>query len=177
MKSIITSREYKVMLRHDWFAGSETALLARCKEFWLDFQELTKDLNLKCRGEFDEVKVNRQITFLDTKEHFLNKNSYVFRERVDLDKNEKEITLKFRHRDRFISQERDMATSLVTGKKAKIKFEEDLKLPFDSLYSFSTTKEIDDDQSFDTMKKLDSAFPGLEDGIDTNELRRKKLKL
>ncbi len=165
------------MLRHDWFAGSEPDLLARCKEFWQDFQELIKDLNLSCNGKFDTVKINRQITFFDTKEHFLNKNSYVLRERIDLDKKGREITLKFRHRDRYISQERDMATSLVEGKKAKTKFEEDLKLPLGSLYSFSTTKEIDEYQAFDNIKKLDSAFPGLEDGIGTKGVRRKKLKL
>ena len=113
---LITSREYKVMLRHDWFAGSESELLDRSNEFWMDFQEIMQELNLKCTGAPHQVKVHRHITFFDTKGHLLNKNAYVFRERTDPKKVEREITLKFRHKDRCVSQERDMSTSLEESK-------------------------------------------------------------
>ena len=105
------------MLRHDWFAGSEEELIDRCKEFGLDFQEMLQELNLKCIGELNQMKAQRHITFFDTKAHLLNKSAYVFRERIDPIKEEREITLKFKHRDRCISQERDMSTNLEEGKK------------------------------------------------------------
>ena len=53
----------------------------------------------------------------------------------------------------------------VGGERSRTKFEEDIKGPFSSLYSFSTTVAIHDDQTFDTLSDVARLFPGLRDRL------------
>jgi hypothetical protein len=48
-----------------------------------------------------------------------------------------------------------------TGRKGRTKFEEDIKGPFLSLYSFSTTVAADDDETSWTLGKVSALFPDL----------------
>jgi len=72
----------------------------------------------------------------------------------------REITLKFRHRDRYISQAREMKDK--DGKDKKQKFEEDVKVPiFVSLYSFSNKIKIKQDKNINKLNDPGRLFPDL----------------
>ena len=137
----VVSREYKAMLRHTLFRGGEKALLKAAGGAWRDFSNRIADVALGTKGELTKIKGPRLITFFDTSKHDLNARHYIFRERRDTETGNREVTLKFRHPDRNVAQDRNMKAR-VGGERSRTKFEEDIKGPFSSLYSFSTTVAI-----------------------------------
>jgi hypothetical protein len=137
----VQSREYKVMLRPQGFSGDEQAMLQECGAFWRDFCAKAGDVIIDADGALGNIKTRRLITFFDTPKQLLNGSSYIFRERRDLNSPKREVTLKFRQADRFVAQDRNMDPAGAAD--AKTKFEEDIKAPFLSLYSFSTTLPAD----------------------------------
>ncbi len=157
MTQNVVSREYKVMLRKDKFVGSQDDLLKQAEKFWNAFKNSIKDIVFDTDGSLDTVAKQRSIRFYDTADLRLRKNNYIFRERVDLKTKEREVTLKFRHPDRYISQDRDM--NAADKKKGKTKFEEDIKLPFIKLYSFSTKQPIPDDKSLNKLNDPGKLYP------------------
>ncbi len=160
MQQKVGSREYKVMLKEERFVGLPADLLERAGEFWNVFQGSIQDIVLDIDGNLNTIKKQRSIRFYDSKDHHLKNNSYVFRERVDLSTRKREVTLKFRHQDRYISQDRDMAASDVENGDPK--FEEDIKLPFIKLYSFSTKQPIKDGKILNKMKDPGRLYPDLQ---------------
>ena len=159
MNTLVSSREYKVMLQKQQFNGSRAQLLKQAGEFWSDFKKSIRDVVLDTDGSLDKVEKERTIKFYDTSDCRLRKNSYVFRERVNLKTKEREVTLKYRHPDRYISQDRDMAAA--KKKKGKTKFEEDIKLPFVKLYSFSTKQPISDGKNLNQLNDPGKLYPDL----------------
>ena len=91
------------------------------------------------------------------------KNDYVFRERVDMGSEIREVTLKFRHPDRYISEDRDM--SAAKSGKGKMKFEEDIKLPFFTLYSLSTKQTIGYNTNINKLNDIGELYLGLKKRI------------
>lgn len=152
----IVSREYKVMLKPEKFIGSQEELIKQAKNFWQAFSASIQAIVFDTDGSLDEIKENRAIRFYDTADHLLYNSGYIFRERTD---QKREVTLKFRHGDRYISQDRDMSAAMV--EKGKTKFEEDIKLPFISLYSFSTKQRISMDQTFNQLGSIAKLYPDL----------------
>ena len=159
MTQNVGSREYKVMLRKEKFVGSKDDLLKQAGKFWKAFQDSIEDLVLDTDGSLDKITKQRKIRFYDTADLRLRNNDYIFRERVDLKKNKREVTLKFRHRDRYIAQDRNMDAADV--KEGESKFEEDIKLPFIKLYSFSTKQPISDDKSLNKLNDPGKLYPDL----------------
>lgn len=159
MQQKIVSREYKVVLKKELFTGLQTDLLERAGEFWKAFKSSVQDIVSDTNSNFNEIEKRRCIRFYDSKKQHFQKSSYVFRERVNLETGKRKATLKFRHPDRYVSQDRDMAAANV--KNGKTKFEEDIKLPFTKLYSFSTKQPIADSTSLNKLKDLGRLFPGL----------------
>ena len=155
----VGSREYKIMLKADRFAGDEAAALKAATEFWREGVRVFGPAVLFTSGNLDQVKAKRLIRFFDTTSQHFNRNAYIFRERADLDGKEREVTLKFRHPDRYISADRDMGAA--KGTKAKTKFEEDIKPPFQHLFSFSTSQVIPPDQNITKIKDVLRLYPGL----------------
>jgi hypothetical protein len=158
----VQSREYKVMLRPEHFAGNAKAMLKAAGAIWRDFRKETADVVIEAEGDLDRIKTERLITFLDTSTHLLNGSSYIFRERVDLESEKRQVTLKFRHADRFLAQDRTMDPSVPQG--AKTKFEEDIKAPFVSLYSFSTSLPLD--RPSRDLGELARLFPDLAERVE-----------
>ncbi len=72
--------------------------------------------------------------------------------------------MKFRHPDRYISQDRDMDARKI--KRGTTKFEEDIKPPFLKLYSFSTKQKLKDDKEFKKLNDLVALFPDLGNKLD-----------
>lgn len=159
MKQNVASREYKVMLKKERFVGSQTDLLEKAGLFWNAFKDSIQDIVIETHGTLDKVEKQRTVRFYDSSDCHLRENSYVFRERVDLGTGEREVTLKFRHQDRYISQDRDMAAADI--KNGKTKFEEDIKHPFLKLYSFSTKQPISDSRSLNKLKDPVDLYPDL----------------
>lgn len=153
----VVSREYKIMLRPKLFAGAEKSLVASAQALSRDVSEQIGTVALGVTGGLSRIKTRRLITFLDTRTHHLNRAHYIFRERRDGSK--REVTLKFRHPDRFLAQARDMHVKKFQD--AKTKFEEDIKAPFVSLHSFSTTVEVDDRVTFAQLRDVMELFPDL----------------
>ena len=159
MKQNVISREYKVMLHKERFIGSEVDLLKQAGEFWKDFKGSIQDIVLDTDGTLNRVEKQRTVRFYDSVDHRLRKSNYVFRERVDLNTEKREVTLKYRHPDRYISQDRDMAAADI--KNGKTKFEEDIKLPFIKLYSFSTKQPISDGKKLNKLNDPGELYPDL----------------
>ena len=164
----VVSREYKVMLRPARFVGDREELLEHAKSLWKELSRLIRDVAIGTAGSLSEVKPTRLISFFDTRNHALNGEDYIFRERVEAESGKREMTLKFRHADRFLAQARDMRSTGVA--KSKTKFEEDIKAaaktPFISLYSFSTTIGVDAASKWPAVRDVIRVFPDLEKRLD-----------
>jgi hypothetical protein len=152
------------MLRPERFAGTEDEARTAVDAFWADVGRVLGDINIPTDGSFDRVKAHRRIRFFDTAEGGFNGQRYIFRERRSVETDERQVTLKYRHADRYVAQDRDMDA---TGKHddAETKFEEDVKPPFVSVYSYSTTVAIDADRSFGSVGEVVRLFPGLADEL------------
>lgn len=159
----ITSREYKIMLRAGLFRASEKEIELPAAAFWHNFENAIQHVALTTDGRFD-VNRRRLIRFHDTPNRSLRANGYVFRERTDELSDEREVTLKFRHPDRYLSMSR--RPKAASRRKAKTKLEEDIKTPFRSLYSHSTTQSIGRNKNLNNLNDPFKLFPCL-----PNELR------
>lgn len=169
MANKVTSREYKVMLRTTEFGGDERRVQKRVAKFWRDLDEALAGV-ADCRGALDKIKKHhrRKIRFYDTKNCQLRHNDYVFRERQGLVNGEREVTLKFRYPDRYVSQARDMTAR--DGAEAKTKFEEDVKPPgHQSLYSFSTSQAIDKGEDCERLGDVRRLYPGIASSVEDFE--------
>ena len=116
------------------------------------------ELDIPTEGSFDEVKAHRRIRFFDTAEGGLNGQRYIFRERIDVESDEREVTLKYRHADRYVAQDRDMDAQ--DEGDAESKFEEDVKPPFVSVFSYSTTVKVGADREFGHVDEGGRPVPG-----------------
>jgi hypothetical protein len=151
------SREYEVMLRAGRFSGDEKKLLESANALWREFSKSVEDVVIATDGQLGQVMAPRAITFFDTTNQDLNAGSYVLRERREIESREREVTLKFRHPDRYVAQDRNMDAR--DSEEARSKFEEDIKVPFLSLYSFSTTVPIGKHRSLDELADAARLFP------------------
>ncbi|MEM9542613.1 MAG: hypothetical protein AAGA60_24360 [Cyanobacteria bacterium P01_E01_bin.42] len=163
-KEKVISREYKIMLKAEKFQGETEKLLSVAALFWQDFQTYISPLVPEVKGNLERITKNRTIKFFDTSAKLLRTSNYVFRERIDLDEKTREVTLKFRHPDRYISQDRNMDAR--NKSKGKTKFEEDIKPEFSKLYSFSTKQEISDKKTLNTLEDISNLYPDIKSKID-----------
>jgi hypothetical protein len=161
----IRSREYKLMLHATRFAGDADALLRQAGTYWRAVQQAIRPLVFDTDGDLDTVAMRRVIRFYDTKGQRLQQTAYIFRERVDMESGEREVTLKCRHPDRYVAQARNMAAA--DADSGQTKFEEDIKPPFQSLYSFSTTQPLAAAKQLNRMNNPGRLYPGLSAQLDT----------
>jgi hypothetical protein len=153
----VISREYKVMLRADRFSGTEKQALAAAGELWHDFSTAVGPVVHRMKGTLGTIEKQRLIVFLDSEAQHLRASGYIFRVRRALDGTQPEATLKFRHPDRYVAESRDMESRL----RATAKFEEDIKAPFISLYSFSARGKLGKHAQPSTLKDVRRLFPDL----------------
>ncbi len=152
----VGSREYKLMLDPSLFTGSNPS--SAIANYWNVLEDLVEtNVGRSASGSFSLHK-SRTVRFYDTPNScVLKNNSLVFRERVE--NGDREVTLKFRSPDRFISGHQDMSAS---GSDAETKFEEDISAPFISKYSYSTTQEISRSKNLNKIDDPIGLYPGLE---------------
>ncbi len=139
----VDSREFKRMLAASRFPSDEAGLREAASAFWDALAQRLLALGLSTRGSLERVprKRVREVRFLDTESLALRRWGYVLRVRQDLEgQRPPQWTLKFRHADRYLAQDRDLRG---TPGDARVKFEEDLKparadaSQLRTLYSFS----------------------------------------
>jgi len=159
MKSrAVESREYKLMLQTPKFAGSERQLLATARGLWNDVSRAVGPVVLESEGTLEAIEKERLIVLLDTDAQHLRAGGYICRVRRRLEGDRPEVTLKFRHPDRYVAESRQMKSRRI---RVTTKFEEDIKAPFVSLYSFSATGELGDAPVPSTLNDLMRLFPDL----------------
>ena len=152
------------MLQANAFKGGAQRFLNAASNFWHEFGEAIDKKVGDQDGDLRTIRANRTISFYDTDKRVLDKNSYIFRERKNLETPIREVTLKLRHQDRYFSQDRNMQAAEADG--AKTKFEEDIKPVFETLYSFSTTQKVSDTKNLNKLKDVTRLYPGLADKLD-----------
>lgn len=132
---------------------------AQVDQFWIELKNLIQGgtINRNTGGLFSLTK-QRLVKFYDTPSScVLKNNGYSFRERVD--NGQREVTLKFRSNDRFISGHKNMQGN--AGRNPVTKFEEDISAPFVSKYSYSTTESIGQGKNLNKMNDPIGLYPGL----------------
>lgn len=163
--SIIGSREYKMMLRASKFKGAPDTLNEAATALWQDLASVILPSAIAVSGTGDIARRRRQVRFYDTADQWLRQNDYVVRERTDLDSKERQLTLKFRHPDRFYSQDRVMDPA--NDFSQDLKFEEDIKPHFQSLYSYSSNVVLKEKMTIESLKQVGDCYPGLEKAVET----------
>ena len=152
----VVSREYKVMLQAARFAGAKKQLLGTTRRLWDEFSRAVAPAIAAATGTLDTIEKERLIVFLDTDAQHLRAGGYIFRVRRPLDGQQPEVTLKFRHPDRYVAESRQMKSPRI---RTEIKFEEDIKAPFVSLYSFSSSAGLGKTPAPSTLKDVSRLFP------------------
>ena len=153
----VVSREYKLMLQAAKFAGPEQHLLAVAHEVWEELVGAIAPFVVRADGALDTISKERLVSFLDTQARHLWASGYVLRLRRTLEGSRPEVTLKFRHPDRYVAASRQMKSRI----RATVKFEEDIKAPFVSLYGFSTSGRVGRDDVPKTLNAAHALFPDL----------------
>ena len=159
----VVSREYKVMLKPASFVGNETAVLEKAHAFWEEFAKAVDGL-VEADGDLNDIKDRRLIRFYDTPTHRLKAARYLFRERCCEESQEREVTLKFRHVDRNVAQDRCMDAENCDCPETK--FEEDIKAPFAPRFSYSTTARINEGKNLNLLKDVSKMFPDIVERFD-----------
>lgn len=154
----ITSREYKIMLHPAQLQGNPAEIAGAAMSFWQSFRRAIADIALDADGRL-AVEERRLIRFFDTSGQRLRRNDCILRERVGDASGEREVTLKFRHPDRYLAASRDVAP--MPGRDARTKFEEDIKAPFQVLYSRSTTQAVGAGHGLARLDDACRLFPSL----------------
>lgn len=162
--TIITSREYKMMLRASKFSGGPDKLNESAVALWQELASVILPNAVAVSGTDDIARRRRLVRFYDTDDKWLRQNDYVVRERTDLDKEERQLTLKFRHPDRFYSQDREMDPA--GDFDQDLKFEEDIKPAFQSLYSYSSNIILKEKITITSLGQVGDYYPGLEKAVD-----------
>ena len=132
----VIGREYKIMLRASCYAGNEDALRQHARVFWQEYIRAIGAVVFDTDGTLDEIASRRRIRFYDTPDHWLHRHGYICRERQGAGAEGREVMLKYRHPDRYMAQDQDLDAA--TESHGATKFEEDIKPPFQTLYSLST---------------------------------------
>jgi hypothetical protein len=153
-----------MMLRAGKFNGSAEQLSEASTSLWQDLASVILPNAIAVSGTEDVSRRRREVRFFDTDGHWLRQNDYVVRERTDLDSNERQLTLKFRHPDRFYSQDRSMEPAKEFDHD--MKFEEDIKPAFQSLYSYSSCVVLKDKMTVESLGQVGELYPGLAKAVD-----------
>lgn len=153
----VVSREYKLMLQAAKFAGPEKHLLAVADQLWEELVEAITPFVVRIDGALDTISKHRLVAFLDSRARHLCVGGYHFRVRRTLEGSRPEVTLKFRHPDRYVAEARQMKSRI----RATVKFEEDIKPPFNSLYGFSTRGRVGRKNVPGTLAAVSALFPDL----------------
>lgn len=156
----ISSREYKIALRADRFAGNQETCRDVISKFWKRLAFELQIAGISVVGNMDDTDPDKQreLYFIDTLDNDLIRSAglvYRLRRKLQPDA-EWTATLKFRHGDRFLTA----AEAFVPDRdEDDVKLEEDVKvepgsagLSFRSLYSRSADAKVGSGAGFVTIE-------------------------
>jgi hypothetical protein len=146
------------MLQAERFAGPQKPLLDAARHLWNDFSRAVAPVIFEAAGTLNTIEKQRLIVFLDTDAQHLRAGGYICRLRRMVDAGRPEVTLKFRHPDRYVAEAREMRSRRL---RTAVKFEEDIKSPFVSLYSFSARGDLGKKPVPATLDEVSRLFPDL----------------
>jgi hypothetical protein len=155
---LVGSREYKILLDETKFGGApgSSNTQTAVRDWWNALAPKVTCCSIG--GSSFDLRTSRTISFYDTQSTcLLNKNGYAYRERNE--GGAREVTLKFRSPDRYISAKEDVS-SVDSG---SIKFEEDIAAPFVSKWSNQNTVSIGSSKNLNEMKDINDQFHGFRD--------------
>lgn len=156
----IGSREYKILLKTSAFTGNESSRESKVDSYWDALKKLIEDNSIErdTSGSLSLDK-SRTVSYYDVEGTCdLSNAGYSFRERVE--DGDREVSLKFRSPDQFIADYKDLSGE---SSDSESKFEEDIGVPFVSVYSSSTKQEIGSGKNLNKMDDPVGLYPGLED--------------
>jgi hypothetical protein len=159
----VVSREYKVLLDPVRFAteapsdGPSMAALGELDAAIFEIVDL--ELERERTGTFTEVEAVRRVSFFDVAGSCdLYRQGLILRQRGEGD--DHEATLKFRSVDRYLAAAADVHAA--SGGDARTKLEEDIQPPFQSIFSQSTTIELDGEPTLTSGDAAAELFPRLD---------------
>lgn len=171
----VTSREYKAMLKPEWFKNAGVGV----KDYFSELSDAAENIDLSLSGTLKKPD-NRTIRFVDTERSSIRNNHLVLRKRTRLKKQESEWTIKCRSPDRYFVGGKYIMQA--AGLKGKMKFEEDIAVPFRSRFSNSNTIKFNtsENESSPDMTTLGAAaklFPVLGKLNENGRILHPKTKL
>lgn len=146
-----TRREFKLMLKAELFADADH-LEETAESFRSDLKSALDALHVGIRKKLT-AKNQRDVRFLDTSSHQLKQNGFVLRERLEETSGIRQLTLKCRNENMDFVLGRTISASWpmdeteqpeaddIQSSPVKEKMETDIKPPFQTLHSFSSTVE------------------------------------
>jgi len=154
----VESREYKLMLKVDLFQHETEAQNVGS---FLDKAKSTIEAatNRNVTGS-ERLKKIRDVRFYDIQGTCqLNEHGYIFRERIEIENGDSEVTLKFRSPDRYISSFEDLSASSSPEDR---KLEADIGIsstsPFKIVYGHSNT--VPNKRTINKMGDINHHFTG-----------------
>ena len=153
----ITSREYKLLMRHELFTLPTEGIPSFQKSLEQAFKNKNGIVFIPADSLESEDPIS--ILFLDTASFSLHGNFLILRQRQK--KNKLEYTLKCRSEDRYFAEKTLVADGIAVESKFKQKLEEDVAIPFIGRYSNSCTYTPDKPQP-KTLGELAELFPVVE---------------
>lgn len=180
----LSSREYKLMLHKDKFAGDASMRQSAISRFWQDLEDALDTAEF-APSKRPKLSVSRNLFFLDTKDNLLFKQfDMMLRLRRKCDSSGPwSATLKFRHGDRLLADSHRFRPRKVVSQGAEsVSFEEDVKSAgtaesssFWALFSRSARARIDDLDGLLALADVKQTYarlpPELNDDLDKDLVR------
>lgn len=160
----ITSREFKLMLKTDRFSNRD----AGSGEFMDLVAILIENQGGEVTKDFEEKE--RRVWYLDTPAFALRQKGFILRLRREMEADKQfKLTLKYRHPDRYLASNSEMAVSPMAEDKYReddddieTKFEEDILRASVSKLAHSTSIRMNGRPVLNTLADAIDIFPGLE---------------
>jgi len=168
-------REYKLPLKVDRFNGDSVYLFQKINKFLRRIEEVSTAFEII---EFDKnlsLKKKRIPEFFDTRNRDLYKNGFILRQRECILNPHFDLILKYRHKDKYLSEMID--NEFMQFLDGKYKFEEDIKPRYQVMYSTSVKLKIANKPKIDKLKNVSKYFEGVENFTkkNTRELSLEKV--
>jgi hypothetical protein len=149
---VITSKEYKVMLKPTNFTSSSTTVNARLASLRTAVASYATSLGRTSSGSFAlKSGMPRQVKFYDTWNCDIYNNGYAFRMRRDSGKTNWEGTLKFRSTNQALSNTRRTKMNHCATTDLGGKFQGDLSLGGSINYAYSYDCSIADSKNINIL--------------------------
>jgi hypothetical protein len=170
----LNSREYKLILIKEHFKDKGEGVKKAVSIVKSLVEQQGGTFNSEVQGE----ETSKKVWYLDTKKcdlHENKNNGLLIRVKEDQEKSEYKVEIKVRKPDRNEAASYDLSSPQSNPKykfKAeKYKFEQDIKTPFDSIYSVSSVFEYKQKPDLNSYEDILAIYPSL--SLDVSDKKAK----